>query len=351
MRKTFTLIATALFIFYFYEPLQAQIFIEDFDGSNTTATTTIDMICGVGDAADYFGITNLTIASSVNYNGATGNFLGAQDTGSGASNCSLTQGANVNASIGGIDISGQAGIVICFDVAEDTAADGNEDWDGDSSFSLGAVVDGATGQLLFVIESSATSVNSTPGFDCDVDGLADGVLLTDVFTTFCAPLSITGNTLDINISINNLLAADEDIAIDNIAVYSDNAPAPNTNTGCSPVAPICSITNVTVTADGACTASDASYTVCADVSGGSGDYNLIDVDNANAIISSLTAQADGTICFDVTMTGPTTATSINVNVIDAVDASCLGQAVSVAIPDCPVVSCDAKIIKFPANGN
>jgi len=311
-----------------------------------TATTTIGQTCGVGDNDDYHGITNLTVASSVSYTGASGNFLGAQDTDGGG--CSLPTGSIINSSIDNINIAGQTGIVICFDVAESTASDGLEDWDANSNFFMQGIVDGASVVLLFAIE--ATTLNSQPGFDCDNDGDADGAAITDVFTTYCTPLNLTGSNLDLDLSIQNLLASEEDIAIDNIAVYSDEFPAPAATNGCMAM-PVCSITNVTASTDGTCSGDDATYTVCTDVSGGSGDYNLTDVDNGNAVISSLTGQADGNICFIVTLTGPTAVSTLNVNVVDASDPICLGEAVAVSIPVCPVDNCEAMIVKFPANGN
>ena len=348
MRKTTLLICTLLCLFLFIKPSQAQIFIEDFDGSNITATTTIGQTCGVGDNDDYFGITDLTTATSVTYIGGVGNFLGAQDTDGG--DCNLPIGDIVNASIIGIDITGQAGLVVCFNVAEDTASDGKEDWDANSSVVISASIDGGASSDLFTIQATGDT-NTSPGFDCDGDGLADGSPITDIFTTYCIPIASVGTSLDINIAINNLEAGDEDIAIDNIAVYSDETTAPPAATSGCAVMAVCAITNVSISSDGVCNGNDVNYTVCADISGGSGDYNLTDVDNGNSVIASLTGQPDGNVCFDVVVAGPTAASSINVNIVDAMEPICLSEAVSVTILECPIITCDAKIIKFPANGN
>ena len=112
----------------------------------------------------------------------------------------------------------------------------------------------------------------------------------------------------------------------------------------------CMITNVALTANSiVCSGNDVSYEVCGTVAGGSGDYDLVDTNNANAILASLTGQADGMICFSVTIPGPTTANTISVDIFDASDMNCSGGIpVAVAIPTCP---CGASITSFPANGN
>ncbi len=114
----------------------------------------------------------------------------------------------------------------------------------------------------------------------------------------------------------------------------------------------CAITNVTVMQDGTCSGDDASYEICADVTGGSGNYDLVDVDNANAIVSSLTGQMDGTICFMVTLTGPTTAAALNVDVVDNMDATCIsGSPVAVTIPACPITTCSITNVTVMADGS
>ncbi len=107
---------------------------------------------------------------------------------------------------------------------------------------------------------------------------------------------------------------------------------------------VCTITNVTLTADGVCSGDNATYTVCADVAIGSGDYDLVDVNNANAVLASLTAQPDGNICFNAVAIGPTSAGTISVDVVDNTDGSCSsGTPVTVTIPECPV-NCPVAII-------
>jgi hypothetical protein len=113
----------------------------------------------------------------------------------------------------------------------------------------------------------------------------------------------------------------------------------------------CSITNVILMADGTCTGDNASYEVCADVAGGSGDYDLVDIDNGNAILSSLTSQSDGQICFTVSITGPTSASNLNVDVVDNADATCIsGSPVAVTVPTCPITVCTISNVAVMSDG-
>lgn len=195
----------------------AQIFIEDFDGSNTTATTSTSG-CGVGDNDDYFGITNETVINQ-DYTGDDGNFLGAQDTD--GAGCSVSGSGSVSASIDGIDISGQTGLILCFKIAEGTASDGEEDWDGSSNVTISVQIDGGTSQELFVVEAVGGG-NTQPGVDCDGDGSgSDGPAITSSFTEYCVEISGTGSLLDIDIDISGLDAGDEDIALDDFTVHSN----------------------------------------------------------------------------------------------------------------------------------
>jgi len=118
--------------------------------------------------------------------------------------------------------------------------------------------------------------------------------------------------------------------IDNVSICEGGT---STNS-CAP--PMCGVSNVIVTQDGACTGDNATYTVCADVVDGSGSYDLIDTGNANAVLASLTGQVDGNICFPVTIVGPTTASTLMVDVVDNMDATCIGGTPqTVTIPECP----------------
>ena len=426
--------------------IQAQvIFTEDFDGANTSNIPTLTGEC-VEETGDYFGIVDNTVIN-VNYNGATGSFLSAQDTDgiavSGA--CSAGTGS-VAADFSGIDISGcTADLYICFDIADADATDGANDWDANSSISINVTVDGGT--TITAANFAGTGTNSAGVANGDI---ASACTVTGTMMTYCASIP-AGSSLDLNISINGMDAGDEDVAVDDILLVCGAANLPTTNqlfedctastctidppvvtniacddndtptddtddiitfdlsvggtgtattytvsgatvtpataaydappTGALPTSfatgtgaagagdlnliltddgtasctamvvitdpgvcptPVCSITNVLVTADGACSGDDATYTVCADVAGGSGNYDLVDTDNANAILFSLTGQADGNICFSVTVPGPTATATLNVDVLDNMDVACIGGTpAAVTIPVCPTAAaCD-----------
>jgi|GEM_PF-3242756 len=123
--------------------------------------------------------------------------------------------------------------------------------------------------------------------------------------------------------------------------------------GCSPLG--CIISNVAIGTAAMCNGADATYEICFDVSGGSGDYDLIDTDNANAVLASVTAQAaNGSVCITATVPNSTGST-VNIDIVDNVNTTCSGGTpLSMTIPDCststpPTVditdpcSCDAGI--------
>jgi len=211
----------------------AQIFNEDFGttggGPYATANTTLINQCGGDgvDNSDYFGVV---LAADINqtYTGGSGAFLAAQDID--GTPCTTGTGG---VTISGINIAGETNIVVCFDIAEGTAGDGNEDWDATSAVTVAADIDASGAPQTLYTATGGGATNTAPGADCDGDGVTDGTPITDTFTTFCIPVTGTGNSLEITISISGLDAGDEDVAFDNIAVYSDNSPAPNTDTGCS----------------------------------------------------------------------------------------------------------------------
>jgi len=216
-----------------------QIFIEDFDGSNTTVTTTFSQNCNDG-VDDYFDVVCLNgtgcgneVGASISLAGASGFFLGAHDTDGSPCNSGSVESFNLT----GINVGGQTSLVICIDVAEDD--DGaNNDWDPNSQMVLTTSIDGGTSETLFDIQAMGSGNDQEPGFDCDGDGVGDGDAITSTFTTYCAPVTATGTSMDISITVRNLTAGQEDIAIDNIAVYSATNAAPNSNNGCvPPVAP------------------------------------------------------------------------------------------------------------------
>jgi len=147
--------------------------------------------------------------------------------------------------------------------------------------------------------------------------------------TFCLTTTVTGPTASTTLNVDMVDAND--------ATCIGGTPVAVTIPEC----PTCSISNVVVEMDGECDGDNATYQVCVDVANGSGDYNLIDTGNGNAVLASLTGQADGNICFDVTISGPTAPDVINIDVVDANDASCIGgMPMPVNIPECMMAACD-----------
>jgi len=100
----------------------------------------------------------------------------------------------------------------------------------------------------------------------------------------------------------------------------------------------CAISNVVLDGTPSCVGADAQYTICFDVNDGSSNYNLIDVDNGNAVISTVAgvAATGVNICFtNVTVLNHSTASIINVNVVDQLTATCIGaNPVMVNLPAC-----------------
>ncbi|HRX29996.1 MAG TPA: T9SS type A sorting domain-containing protein [Saprospiraceae bacterium] len=178
--------------------------------------------------------------------------------------------------------------------------------------------------------SASGNNNALVSFDFDTGtDPADVTTNTPTSSTyidaFSSPLiiDIPSGTTSLTITIKNNGSTGRGVRFDNFLL-------------CCITAPVCNISNLVVQSDGASNGDDAEYTVCADVSNGSGDYDLIDVNNSNAVISSLTGQSDGTICFMVSLIGPTTAETLSLNVWDNQDNSCIGaSSVTVNIPDCP----------------
>jgi len=218
--KTFNTILSLIFTLFFTTTISAQIFSDDFGttGGGTSSTSAVlTNQCFDGDMGDYFGVVLETEIDQA-FVGTDGAFLAGQDMD--GTPCTAGSGA---VDWTGINVAGETGLVLCLDIAE--GDDGvNQDWDNTSTVTITVSVDGTT-EILGVIESNdgATS-NTFPAFDCTGDGDGDGTEITNTFSTFCFSIAVTGSALDINIAINGLDAGDEDIAIDNVEIYSDANP-------------------------------------------------------------------------------------------------------------------------------
>ncbi len=191
----------------------AQFFTEDFEDPLTLSYTTDDE-CSTS-TSDYFTRTDGSNISAT-FTNADGFFFAAQDVnGSGCENGTDSRLLD----FADIDISGRANIVFCFDIAEDDAGDGLEDWDLGDYVHVGYDID-ATGTYtnLFWIEASGPSTfNTVPLIDTDFDGTGDGAEINDAFTQYCVCIPETGSSLNLQIEIQ-LHSGDEDIAIDNVSL-------------------------------------------------------------------------------------------------------------------------------------
>ncbi len=170
----------------------------------------------------------ISIGSSNVYSGADGNFFAGQDLDGEGGPDQLTF------NIPGVNISGQTGLQICIDLAEEDGtnpSDGNEsNWDNGSSnsdeFIISAQVDANPVAEVLSIQSDAPlgSSNGNPRVDTDGDSVGDGTEVTATFQTFTSNISGTGSNLDIEFSIT-LDDGGSDIAFDNIIIKSNENPS------------------------------------------------------------------------------------------------------------------------------
>ena len=208
------------------------IFVETFDGSNTSNPFSFPPACDDTPSRDYFGIVCIDgngcpneINDDYIYTGATGQFFGVRDMD--AASCTLDETISAT----GIDISSCAGaycLYLCFDAAEsqpmfgrEMDSQGNEDtWDGNSSVQFSTSIDGGAFETVTAIESS-NGTETRPGIDTNCGGGSAGTahLLSDEFQNFCFRLTSLGNSLDLNIRVIGLNTDGEDVAIDNISVF------------------------------------------------------------------------------------------------------------------------------------
>ena len=221
----FTLIVFAISI-----PAQADIILfEDFEDATISYTTSVPDDLSDIATRDYFGRISpgtTTPPVDISYSNLQGTgYYGAQDTDS-ANSGNIDQ---IAIEWIGIDISNFDNLGVSWMVAEDTANDGNEDWDTSSSFKILVQIDDGGFQNLFWIQSEIGSdgneTNEAPRVDTDFDGTGDGTAITDVFTLFSSGIS-NGSMLDIRVVIEDLDSGDEDIAFDNLLLTGDSTAIP-----------------------------------------------------------------------------------------------------------------------------
>jgi len=238
-------------ILFFFMPLttNAQLWIEDFDGSNTTNIPVWSEMCS--DDRDYFDVVCQNGGGCLNevnsdwvLNNVTGSYFGIRDMD--ASPCSS---ASSTLTFSGIDVSGCSGVsYVCFSVAESrnmgdaagaewsTSNNREDTWDSNANMFLSASVDGAALSTVMAIEAFENS-DTRPGIDVNCSGKANDAgepELTDIFTTYCFELPTSGSSLDLEFEVNNLNTGGEDLAIDNIAVHCGTPPSGTVLDACTP---------------------------------------------------------------------------------------------------------------------
>ena len=115
----------------------------------------------------------------------------------------------------------------------------------------------------------------------------------------------------------------------------------------------CAITNVAAPNDALCNETTAEFTVTFDVEGGSGDYNVVDVDTGNILASITNAELTGTgLSIEVSLENSTTESVINIDVVDANDQLCLGNVTkTVNLPACSIAAVTYTLTTNSENGS
>ncbi len=229
---------------------QTQIFIEDFETTPVSYTTSIPEFSDGG--TDYFIRTDgSNISGAVSLSNTQGSFFfGAQDITRAVA--SGTQNSFQTLTFDDINIAGFTSLELRIYLAEDDDGS-NQDWDEGDFVHINYDIDNSTtfSNLLWIESDISSGFNGEPGIDTDFNGVADGTAITDNFTQFTASITGTGSLLDLVIEFD-LGAGDEDIAIDSIEIYGVSAGgniAPAiTNIAISPTTPTDADT-VNVTAD------------------------------------------------------------------------------------------------------
>ncbi|MBT3692061.1 MAG: T9SS type A sorting domain-containing protein [Candidatus Marinimicrobia bacterium] len=202
------------------EILHAQFWTHSFESSGGYTASVTEFSDG---AEDYWGridITNrqmtdgtsiATGASSVSGQGGNWVFGASDIDGAGVT-------LPVNIIFDDISISNKSKIIFHIKIAEDD--DGaNEDWDASDYVRCYYDIDnsGVWSNLLW-IENDGSGTNAQPGIDTDFDGNNNGTFVTDTFLVFEKYIATTGSLIDIKI-VWNLNAGDEDLYIDDLALY------------------------------------------------------------------------------------------------------------------------------------
>ena len=184
---------------------------------------------GAGEQADDFlGRTNGTEIGGFTYDGSE-----IVPTYSGQNGVSWFMASDINGasslpsthvlSFTGINVAGFGDLHFDALFAEDDYAQlGSFDWDKDSRVYVQVRFDG-TGPYQKILQfANPFGTNVSPQLDVDFDGIGDGIALGSAFQNFGADITGTGSTLDVEIVLENLNNADEDIALDDIRITADS---------------------------------------------------------------------------------------------------------------------------------
>lgn len=256
---------TGIFLLICLDRSLGQISTVDFETAAGYTTSAAESSDG---AYDYFIRTDGSdLAADVSFtNSPQGSFFfAAQDID--AAPTPITPPDQGELLLSGINIAGETSLSFSVLLAEDDSNDGNEDWDDTDFVHFDYRIDGGPWQELLWIENDGATFNSAPFIDNDFDGTGDGAEITDAFVDFTVPITGTGNSLDIRVTIS-LNAGDEDIAFDNLRVLSGIPTTPDVALG------------------------SASPIAAATVPAGSGDYPIyqfdLNVTNATAVLDEVT---------------------------------------------------------------
>ncbi len=200
--------------------LNAQFWSHSFESSGGYTASIAEFSDGDEDYWGRIDLTNKVMtdgtaigsgASSVSGFGGDWVFGGSDINGEGAT-------LPVNIVFDDIDILGKAKLLFQVKLGEDDDGS-NENWDASDYVKFYYDIDNSgTWTNLMFIENDGTTYNTAPGIDSDFDGDNDGILITNTFVLFEKYISSTGSIIDIKVEWN-LNAGDEDLYIDNLALY------------------------------------------------------------------------------------------------------------------------------------
>ena len=213
-------------VLFFCNSLNAQIWIEDFDGSSSVPFS-LATECGSGSFGDWFGVicgpgdgcpVEIGASPSFIYNNVSGSFLSAFNTD--GTLCGPSD--EEMASWTGIDISSCSStnrLYLCVDLAWAAFNNAVEGWDPPSIVEFTYSIDGAAFSNLINIEDQGQ--DTAPAFDLDCDGVGDAGTINSTFSTFCFEISEYGSNLDLTILFDGLNESNEDIGIDNVSIWCE----------------------------------------------------------------------------------------------------------------------------------